>query len=714
MVTAEFSAPRRRMKSVPAALLRRVCFVFAALAGLAPAISAQPPPPPAKRLPPAGVAIPASARAELTVGAAELRRDLDALTADLTAAKNARLLALLPDAEILHKAVDWPLRYDEFFDVKQVEFARRLLTLGRERVTQLRAGTATWTDATGCIIRGYRSKLDNSIQPYALVVPPDWKRGAGPARRLDVVLSGRNEKRTELAFIAEHETKPGEIVPEGGIVLHAYGRFCNATKFAGEVDVMEALQAVRRAYKIDAGKIVVRGFSMGGASTWHLATHFPDLWAAASPGAGFAETAVYNKALALGKPERMPWEQKLWRWYDATGYAANLRHLPLIAYSGEIDPQKQSADIMETAMAGEGLKLERIIGPQTAHKYHPESKTQLAARLDALTATSRTKWPDEDHFTTYTLRYSSSGRIKIMELEQSWERADVHMKFTASDQLVVTTKNVGVFSISLDSDKATGLGVTVDGQPVSLGKVEPYYWLVKERDGRWTYRDSTYTDARWRQQTRKMPGLSGPIDDAFMEPFLFVRPTGQPLNAKVAAWSAAELAHATKMWRDIFRGDAPVKDDTAVTDDDLANKHLVLWGDASSNRLLAKMLAGGKLPLTWDAQALTFRGKNYAAAHHAPVLVFPNPLSTQQRYVVLNSGIDFRDEAYGTNSLQTPKLPDYAIMDLREAPGPRWPGKIVDAGFFDEAWQVPPRGFTSVRPRTLELTSTETPAPPTR
>ena len=34
-----------------------------------------------------------------------------------------------------------------------------------------------------------------------------------------------------------------------------------------------------------------------------------------------------------------------------------------------------------------------------------------------------------------------------------------------------------------------------------------------------------------------------------------------------------------------------------------------------------------------------------------------------------------------------PVQPDYAIVDLREAPGPRWPGKIVDAGFFDEEWK---------------------------
>jgi hypothetical protein len=169
-----------------------------------------------------------------------------------------------------------------------------------------------------------------------------------------------------------------------------------------------------------------------------------------------------------------------------------------------------------------------------------------------------------------------------------------------------------------------------------------------------------------------------------MAPFVFVRPTGKPLNATVGAWATAELAHATKMWRDIFRGEAPVKDDTAVSEEDIAGRNLILWGDPASNRLLARILSG--LPLRWDARALEFRGRSHDAAHHAPVLIFPNPLNPA-RYVVLNSGIDLREHAYGTNALQIPKLPDHAVIDLREAPGARWPGRIVEAGFFDEAWR---------------------------
>src|SRR5687768_2360057 len=128
----------------------------AALALLAANLAAQTPPPPAKRLPPAGIAIPEDAHRELTSGAGALRQEIDALTRELTRTKNDRLLARLPDVEIFHKAVDWPLRYDEFFDVKQVETARHLLAVGRERAAQLRAGSAPWLDATGTVIRGYR------------------------------------------------------------------------------------------------------------------------------------------------------------------------------------------------------------------------------------------------------------------------------------------------------------------------------------------------------------------------------------------------------------------------------------------------------------------------------------------------------------------------------------------------------------------------------
>ena len=77
-------------------------------------------------------------------------------------------------------------------------------------------------------------------------------------------------------------------------------------------------------------------------------------------------------------------------------------------------------------------------------------------------------------------------------------------------------------------------------------------------------------DAAREASLSKRHHLQGPIDDAFLDSFLVVRPTGSPLNAQVGAWVSSELARATNEWRRHFRGDARVKDDVAVTDADLA------------------------------------------------------------------------------------------------------------------------------------------------
>jgi len=147
-------------------------------------------------------------------------------------------------------------------------------------------------------------------------------------------------------------------------------------------------------------------------------------------------------------------------------------------------------------------------------------------------------------------------------------------------------------------------------------------------------------------------------------------------------------------------------DDAKLTEAQIKNSNLILWGDPSSNAIIKKiteMMTGpddgpGKwervMPVKWTKDGLEFGGKKYDAATHLPILIFPNPLNPR-RYVVLNSGFTFsRACASGTNSLQTPKLPDWAIVDTTVPPDDKFPGKIVDAGFFDEQWR-----FTTERPR---------------
>ena len=69
------------------------------------------------------------------------------------------------------------------------------------------------------------------------------------------------------------------------------------------------------------------------------------------------------------------------------------------------------------------------------------------------------------------------------------------------------------------------------------------------------------------------------------------------------------------------------------------------------------------------------------------MLVYPNPLAPD-RYVVLNSGFTFREYAHLNNARQVPVLPDWAVIDLTTPAGIVWPGKVAEAGFFDEQWKL--------------------------
>jgi hypothetical protein len=68
-------------------------------------------------------------------------------------------------------------------------------------------------------------------------------------------------------------------------------------------------------------------------------------------------------------------------------------------------------------------------------------------------------------------------------------------------------------------------------------------------------------------------------------------------------------------------------------------------------------------------------------------MIYPNPLNPD-KYIVLNSGFTYREFAYLNNARQVSKLPDWAIIDLRQPADSQWPGKIVAADFFDEEWRI--------------------------
>jgi pimeloyl-ACP methyl ester carboxylesterase len=651
-----------------------------------------------RRIPPPGIAISETDRTELTEGAAKLAKEIELLRSELKS--KPALLGLLPDVEVYHKAVDWALRYDEFFKTNETQAARALLVLGTDRAQSLRDGFAPWLAATGLVVRGYVSKIDGSVQPYGLVVPASYRPNVPHRHRLDFWFHGRGETLTELDFINGRQRSPGEFTPANAFVLHSYGRYCNGNKFAGEIDAFEALEHVRRHYPIDENRLVVRGFSLGGAACWHMAVHHAGLWAAAAPGAGFSETPDFLKVFQNEKLKPTWYEQKLWHLYDCTDWAVNLFHCPTVAYSGENDKQKQAADMMATAMSKAGLELVHIIGPKTGHSYHAESRKEINRRIDRIVERGRDPVPPRVRFATWTLKYNRMNWVIVDGLEQHWERGfiDADLSGSAADNSIrIKTRNVSALTLSFDPgqcplDNTRPPRVFIDTIKPSAPRVlSDRSWTASFRKSgsRWDLVEEPLDTAK----LSKRHGLQGPIDDAFTDSFLMVRPTGKPLNEKVRAWVDLELTHATNHWRRQFRGDARVKDDNAVTETDIAAHHLVLWGDPSSNQLLAKV--ADKLPIDWDSRTVKAGRETFPAERHVPVMIYPNPLNPN-KYVVLNSGFTFREYDYLNNARQVPKLPDYAVVDINVPVSSRAPGGIVTAGFFNERWELT---ATSAKPR---------------
>ena len=634
-----------------------------------------------RRIPPPGVAVPEADRAELTAGVEKLGKEIEELRKQH---QGKPTLRLLPDVQIYHKAVDWALRYNEIFNVKEIATAKNLLQLGTERARQMREGTPTWFNTVGVVMLGYVSKIDGSVQPYKLVVPQTWEQLKPTRHRLDTWFHGRGETLSELSFIGNKGA--GEFTPKDAFVLHLYGRYCCANKLAGEVDLFEALDDVKRRYNIDENRIVVRGFSMGGAACWQFAVHFAGKWAAAAPGAGFSETPDFLKVFQKETLKPTDFEQKLWHMYDCTDYAANLYNLPTVAYSGEIDSQKQAADMMAAAMKKEGLELTHIIGPKTAHKYEPAAKEEVIRRIDEIVAKGRNPVPQKIRFTTWTLLYNEQLWVTVDAMEKHWERARVEAELVGTTGVKATTVNVGGVTFSMASGYCPLEGrpqVTLDDQSLEgppVGSDRSWTAHFRKVDGKWTTAASPDDGT-----LRKRHGLQGPIDHAFMDSFIMVKPTGTAANGKVADWAAKEMVHAIDHWRQQYRGDARITLDTAVTDADIASSNLVLWGDPSSNKVLAKI--ADKLPLKWNPKEISVGSQSYASETHVPILIYPNPLNPK-KYIVLNSGFTFREYDYLNNARQVPKLPDWAVVDVTTPPSSRWPGKVVAADFFNDRWEL--------------------------
>lgn len=611
-----------------------------------------------------------------------LRETLARKLAELKTRPDAE--SLLPDVEIFDKGADWIVRHGEFYRPTYPEWTIAALKAGIARVEALAARKADWEKPPGRKVLAYRSAVDDSVQPYALALPAGFDARAEKRWPLYVVLHGRDGVLNEISLIHNHDGKP-PFENQDWIQLDIFGRVNNAYRWAGETDVFEALADVKRRFRIDERRIVLHGFSMGGAGAWHLGVHHPSRWCSVGPGAGFVEFYKYQK-----RPPLPAWQDQTLHIYNATDYALNAFDVPICTYGGEKDAQLAASTTMVALTKELDIPVKLIIGPDTGHAFHPESLKEFMAFHRERAEKGRPEWSDINRirFATWTLKYNTCDWLTVEEMLEPYRETTVEARVDEnSGRLVVKTKNVGVLQLGRDvADEVELDGVQLPLRTASGGLLPGVYYAGDGSSWRTLDYDSSLAFTN-NADLHKRHNLQGPIDDAFMQPFVCVRGTGTAWNAAHAAWADWTRERFATEFDKWMRARIPIVKDSDVTPEMIASKNLILFGDPGSNSLLAKVLP--QLPVKWTKDAIEVNGQKYDPAQHGLALIYPNPLAPR-RYVVVNSGHTMHTPDFiNSNAWLFPRLGDIAVQKFTKLDAGGYGEETAWAEIFDSEWKLP-------------------------
>jgi hypothetical protein len=591
---------------------------------------------------------------------------------------------LLTDVEVFAHAGKMLLEYPDMFGSQAaIEHAFVTLDQGIDRGRQLLANQPQWNQGRKQIY-AYTSEIDGAVLPYGVTLPEHYD--PSKPTRLYVWLHGRQNNTAETEFIYGFLNRKGAgnppVADHGQIQLDCFGRVNGAGwHWAGEKDVFESIAAVKKRFNIDDKRIIIRGFSQGGEGAWHISLHHPDQFAAAEIGAGTVSRTAEQRS------DLTPYQLSTLRiWENISEWALNIYNLPLAGHDGETDLGQLESSLRARAQlekegfpsvgdpdylrsqGAPGLWLQSLA---TGHGTSPLVRQRLDAFLKEHGDKGQSS-PDHIRFLTYTTRYNRCYWVSLDGLEKHYERAEVDARRKDGGAAFdIKTKNLTRLALC---ETSSAREITIDGQTL---QVNAGAQITLDRSG------STWKVVTSRPETglHKRHALQGPIDDAFLDPFLMVRPTGTPWNEEVNQQALRTMARFNRLWGKFFRGHPFVKDDKDVTEADFAKYHVVLFGDPGSNRWIAAMK--DKLPVKWNEQIVNLGGQAFPANECFPAMIYPNPLNPT-KYVVLNTGLTIEDRGYN-GDYGTPLWGDYAVVKVK--PGEAVP-EMLTAGLFDENWQL--------------------------
>jgi hypothetical protein len=515
--------------------------------------------------------------------------------------------------------------------------------------------------ASGPRMATFRSEVDNSDQPYALYVPKSLDR----RRQYPLVIS-LHEEGSDHQLNLRRLFGKGRLPREADtpwrdvdyIVACPYARGSMGYQGIPEQDVYAVLAEVKRRFPIDDNRVYLAGIAMGGGGALWLGLTRPDTWAA---------VAAVAPSGASGSEDLAP----------------NSLNLPVRLFHGEQDPAipvEQSRQ-WQKRFLDFGVNVEYIEYLGVRHNAWDYAYKD-AAIFDWFAKFRRAEYPERVRFRTRAYKYDAAYWVRLDSFLPG-EPASIDARFTARNQLAISTQNLDGFTLRLAGhprfSPALPLVAAIDGAPVRVRAAA----TISFRRGARGWRTGREDPA----PGEKRKGAEGPIPEAIASRQIYVygmadAPAADELRRRQEiAWQASAWSQPDARLMLSFA----VMADGQVNAQDLESSNLLLFGTKETNSLIARFAR--QLPLAL----------NPGAADYGLVFVAP----AGGHYVVVNSGLPWWT---GADQVKRPEMHGRMLAPFRvlETFGDfvLFKGSlenVIAEGRFDRHWKLPAAAAAKMR-----------------
>jgi len=463
---------------------------------------------------------------------------------------------------------------------------------------------------------------------------------------------------------------------------------------------------------------------MGGTGTWNIGAKYPDIFAGLAPIAGNADSQVWERLWGWAKPDNSPIGRAraaVSYAVDPVSHAGNLFNVPVFNIHGSEDrvvPVEHSRSMARRVWElPKGYRFNYREPQGVGHGGFREELLEEQQRW--LLEQRRDPLPKKVCLRTMKLRYGKAYWLRFESLEAPLKYATASGEADEAGHISLEVDGATCVSVDVSASPAfaaASLNVEVNGAVAYQGPApdEGVLTLTRSAGDQWK------AGAR-PAGIRKKSRLEGPIEDAFLSPFILVYGShSQSAFGNMAAKSEADRFAAD--WERLFGKPCRMKRDTEVTAEDVDRFNLVLYGGPDCNLVTARIM--GDLPIWIEGDLVragqrTFRGPDIGVK-----FCCPNPLNPT-RYVVVFAGTTWRGlyqivNRFGNwfhwGPFDNRNWFDYGIFDDRTSS----PETFLLFGFFDSDWKIDPdwqwAGYDKVRdavqPRRVPQFANVTDAPP--